>query len=249
MPRFFVPTDNFDGNTVKITGDDAHHIARALRMAKGESITVCDMRGYEHTCVIEDFEDDACVTASIRSSKKSENEPPYSVTLYQAMPKGDKIEYITQKAVELGACRIVPFISERCISRPDEKSARKKTERLSKIAIEAAKQSGRALLPEVCDFISFEEMLSQAADYDMSLFLYEGDGTMPLPKCLKDHRAEKGIPKSIAIVIGSEGGFSQKETERAAAAGYALCGLGKRILRAETASGCVLSCLMYEFEI
>ncbi len=245
MPRFFVPTDNFDSDRVKITGDDARHIARALRMAKGERITVCDMKGYEHLCELEDFEGDACVTARILSSEKSENEPPYSVTLYQAMPKGDKIEYITQKAVELGVSRIVPFISERCISRPDDKSASKKTERLSKIAAEAAKQCGRAVLPELGGFCSFDKVLSDADSYDLKLFLYEGDGTVPLScvlSCVKE-------PRSIAVVIGSEGGFSQKETERAKDAGFTLCGLGRRILRTETASGCVLSCLMYEYEL
>ncbi len=249
MPRFFVPTDNFEENRVRITGEDARHISRALRMARGEQITVCDMRGYEHTCVLEAFEDDVCVIASIISSEKSENEPPYSVTLYQAMPKGDKIEYITQKAVELGAGRIVPFISERCISRPDQKSAQKKVERLSKIAAEAAKQCGRAVLPELCSFTSFEEICSHANDYDLKLFLYEGDGTISLNDVLKSYKTEHGMPHSIAIVIGSEGGFSLKETEKAKEAGFVLCGLGKRILRTETASGCVLSCLMYEYEI
>ncbi len=249
MPRFFVPTDNFDGDKVRITGEDARHISRALRMAKGEQITVCDMKGYEHTCVLEEFIDDVCVTAAIIDSVKSENEPPYNVALYQAMPKGDKIEYITQKAVELGAGKIIPFISERCISRPDQKSAKKKTERLSKIAAEAAKQCGRAVLPEVCDLTSFERMLSDADKYELKLFLYEGDGTIPLSLRLKEFKSAHGTPSSIAIVIGSEGGFSQKETERAMDAGYTLCGLGKRILRTETASGCVLSCLMYEYEI
>ncbi len=249
MPRFFVPTDNFDGNRLKITGDDARHIARALRMAKGETVTVCDMKGYEHTCVLEDFEEDVCVVASILTSEKSENEPPYKVSLYQAMPKGDKIEYITQKAVELGVGRIIPFVSERCISRPDEKSASKKAQRLSKIAAEAAKQCGRAILPEVGELCSFERVLTDTQSYDLKLFLYEGDGTLPLNSVLKSYRSEHGMPHSVAIVIGSEGGFSPKETERAASAGYSLCGLGRRILRTETASGCVLSCLMYEFEI
>ena len=114
MPRFFVPTDNFDGDKVSITGDDARHIARALRMAKGEHITVCDMKGCEYDCILEEFIDDVCVTARILSSEKSENEPPYEVTLYQASPKGDKLEYITQKAVELGVYDIVPFVSDRC---------------------------------------------------------------------------------------------------------------------------------------
>ncbi len=249
MPRFFVPTDNFDNNKVKITGDDARHIARALRMAKGESITVCDMHGYEHTCILDSFTDDTLVMASIVESKKSENEPPYKITLYQAVPKGDKIEYITQKSVELGVFRIVPFVSERCVSRPDEKSANKKVQRLSKIAAEAAKQCGRAVLPEFSSFTSFEGMLSDSKSCQLKLFLYEGDGTIPLNSVLREYRKGNAIPESIAIVIGSEGGFSQKESERAREFGFTLCGLGNRILRTETASGCVLSCIMYEYEI
>jgi len=249
MPRFFVPTDNFDNDTVRITGEDARHIARALRMAKGEHITVCDMKGYEYDCVLEDFDADVCVSAVILKKTKSENEPPYTVTLYQASPKGDKLEYIVQKAVELGACNIVPFISDRCVSRPDEKSARKKAERLSKIAHEAAKQCGRAVLPAVDDYCSFERMLDAAEGAELKLFLYEGDGTEPLPEVLKTQKSESGIPSTVAVIIGSEGGFSLDETRRARERGFTLCGLGKRILRTETASGCVLSCLMYEFEL
>ncbi len=249
MPRFFVPTDNFDGDIVKITGDDARHVSRALRMAKGEHITVCDMKGIEHDCVLEDFEDDVCVTARILSSEKSANEPPYRITLYQASPKGDKLEYIVQKAVELGACEIVPFVSDRCVSRPDEKSAKKKAERLSKIAKEAAKQCGRAILPELGDYCSFDSMLEQGKRAELKLFLYEGDGTLPLCGVLRNISSEGKVPESVAVVIGSEGGFSLEETQRAAECGFILCGLGRRILRTETASGCVLSCLMYEFEM
>lgn len=249
MPRFFVPTDNFEGDTVKITGDDARHISRALRMAKGEHITVCDMKGNEHDCVLEEFTDDVCVTAHILSSEKSENEPPYEVTLYQASPKGDKLEYITQKAVELGVYDIVPFVSDRCVSRPDEKSSAKKAERLTKIAREAAKQCGRAYLPAVNGYCSFKQMLDLAGKNELKLFLYEGDGTIPLREVLSSYKSAHGTPASIAIVIGSEGGFSIEETKLAAERGFVMCGLGKRILRTETASGCVLSCLMYEFEM
>ena len=249
MPRFFVPTDNFENETVRITGDDARHISRALRMARGEHITVCDMKGYEYDCVLEEFCDDVCVVARILSSAKSENEPPYKVTLYQACPKGDKLEYIVQKAVELGVSEIVPFISDRCVSRPDQKSASKKVERLSKIAKEAAKQSGRAALYDVADFCSYEQALRSASEAELKLFFYEGDNTTPLPEVIRAAKKDGRIPENIAIFIGSEGGFSLEETKKASECGFVLCGLGKRILRTETASGCVLSCLMYEYEL
>ena len=148
MPRFFVPSTGFDGDIVRITGDDARHIARALRMAAGETVTVCDMHGTTHTCVLERITDAASV-ARIVASTPSDTEPPYPVTLYQAFPKGDKMDAVVQKAVESGACAVVPFLSERCVSRPDDKSVEKKIARWQRIALEAAKQCGRGIIPEV----------------------------------------------------------------------------------------------------
>ena len=229
MPRFFVPSTGFDGDIVRITGDDARHIARALRMATGETVTVCDMHGTTHTCVLERITDAASV-ARIVASTPSDTEPPYPVTLYQAFPKGDKMDAVVQKAVESGACAVVPFLSERCVSRPDDKSVEKKIARWQRIALEAAKQCGRGIIPEVRRPLSYAQMLEEAASASLPLFCYEGDGT-------------------ASLVIGSEGGFSGDEAAAAAQHGFRMCGLGRRILRCESASGFALACITYAFEL
>lgn len=245
MPRFFVRKDKISDDYISIVGDDAHHIARSLRMAVGENITVCDMQGIEYECEISSFKDDFEVIAKIKSQKASENEPKIFITLYQALPKGDKFDTIIQKAVECGVSKIVPFQSERCIVKIKNEAESKKRERRQKISAEAAKQCGRSVIPEICDPINFNEMISNAKNSDVVLFCYENEGTKPLGTILKDlFASENASPKSIAIVIGSEGGFSVKEAETAKNNGSILTGLGKRILRTETASGFVLSCIV-----
>lgn len=245
MPRFFVRRERITNDKISIIGEDAHHIARSLRMACGEEITVCDMQGIEYTCEISSFDEDREVIADILSQKASENEPNVFVTLYQALPKGDKLDTVIQKAVECGASRIVPFQSERCVVKIKDDAESKKRERRQRIAAEAAKQCGRSVIPEICESVKFNEALAMARDDDMILFCYEGDGTLPLGEILKERFKEKenGV-QSVSIFIGSEGGFSIRESELAKANGAIMTGLGKRILRTETASGFVLACLV-----
>lgn len=245
MPRFFVRQDRIQDGSVSIIGEDAHHIARSLRMAAGEEITVCDMQGNEYKCKISAFNDDKEVIAEILSQKSSENEPQIFITLYQALPKGDKLDTIIQKAVECGASKIVPFQSERCVVKIKNEAEDKKRERRQRISAEAAKQCGRSVIPEVTNSITFKEALIQAQNDDLILFCYEGDGTESLGNILKkSFTAEDTMPKSIAIFIGSEGGFSISEAENAKKCGAVMTGLGKRILRTETASGFILACLV-----
>ena len=246
MPRFFVPSTGFDGDTVRIVGDDARHIARALRMAVGETVTVCDMHGMTHACVLEKITDEAA-TARIVASTPSDTEPPHPITLYQAFPKGDKMDVIVQKAVESGAFAVVPFLSERCVSRPDERSVGKKLERWQRIAHEAAKQCGRGIIPQVRRPLSYVQMLREASAASLPLFCYEGDGTASLRTVLS--AADASRIQSVSLVIGSEGGFSGAEAAAAADAGLCLCGLGRRILRCESASGFALACIAYAFEL
>jgi 16S rRNA (uracil1498-N3)-methyltransferase len=246
MPRFFIRQNQIEENVVKITGDDARHISRSLRMAAGEEITVCDMQGVEYNCVLESFEDDF-VGARILSSKPSENEPLCTVKLFQALPKGDKLDSVIQKAVECGVREIVPFESERCVVRIKNDAEDKKRARRARIAEEAAKQCGRSVIPEVSASVGFDEMLRRASAADVCYFCYEGDGTEPLGKLLSkinEFKCEKGCMPEIAVVIGSEGGFSLAEVEKAKEAGCLLTGLGKRILRTETAPVFVLSSLV-----
>ena len=248
MPRFFIRQNQIDDNKITLVGDDAHHIARSLRMAVGESITVCDMQGNEYDCKISGFDGEAQVFAEIISTAKSDTEPPCKITLFQALSKGDKLDSVIQKAVECGVYRIVPFESERCVVRVKEDAEDRKTERRCRIAAEAAKQCGRSIIPSVERTVDFDTALSMASEAELGLFCYEGDGTRPLGKLLADAAREK-MPESISVVIGSEGGFSLKEARAAAEARMELVGLGKRILRTETAPVFVLACISCATEL
>ena len=244
MPRFFIRQQQIEADTVRILGEDAHHISRSLRMAAGEHITVCDMQSIEYECELTDFLDGE-VRAKILTSKPSQNEPSCYIRLFQALPKGDKLDSIIQKAVECGVGEIIPFESERCIVRIKADAEDKKYQRRNKISESAAKQCGRSSIPEVKHSVGFADMLSLAAESDVCLFCYEGDGTLPLGQILKERfLSGEEPPKSISIIIGSEGGFSQGEAKRCADTGMIMTGLGKRILRTETASGFVLSAIV-----
>ena len=246
MPRFFVSTENIADASVTICGDDAWHIARALRMAVGEHITVCDDAGYERECILEKISDTA-VIAAVQSVRRAEGEMPFRTVLYQALPKGDKMDLIVQKAVEQGAAEIYPFLSERCISRPDEKSLAKKIVRWQRIALEAAKQCGRGVVPTVGGLLTYKQMLAKASEDGLCCFCYEGEDGRSMKAALREATLAEG--DVLSVVVGSEGGFSEREAADAKDAGLVPCGLGKRILRCESASGFALACISYEFEL
>ena len=251
MPRFFIRQQQIDNDIVRLTGDDAHNVARSLRMAVGDPLTVCDMQGNQYECVVESFDGDKAVDARIISSSHADTEPKCKITLFQALPKGDKLDTVIQKAVECGVYEIVPFESERCVVRVKADAEERKTERRCRIAAEAAKQSGRGILPNVSQTVSFDEMLSRASGASVKLFCYEGDGTQPLGKVLSELmiKDQGGEYPDVCVVIGSEGGFSLDEVERAKAAGLVPIGLGKRILRTETAPLFALSCIVFVTEL
>ncbi len=253
MPRFFIESGQVAEGVAALYGQDAHHISRSLRMAKGEEIILCDENKTEYLCRLSDFLPD-CVCAEVLSVRESTAEPPYSATLYQALPKGEKLDMIIQKAVESGVSAITTFESERCIVRiKDAASEEKKTERRRRIAAEAAKQCGRALQVPVNPTVSYTKALADAKEADIPLFCYEGEGTLPLSAVLKQKKAElQAVGKedpTVSIMVGSEGGFSEAEAKAAIAAGMIPVCLGKRILRTETAASFVLACLVYEFEL
>lgn len=249
MPRFFVRQGAIQGKSIILSGEDAHHIARSLRMAVGESLTVCDMQGNEYDCRILSFLDDREVTVEIERTRAPQNEPPCRIRLFQALPKGDKLETVIQKAVECGASEIIPFESERCVVRVKPEAEARKTERRQRIAEEAAKQCGRSALPTVRETVSFSEMLRLSKESELCLFCYEGEGTEPLGQVLRREKdlLEKGC--GISVIIGSEGGFSIPEAEAIRTAGMTAVGLGRRILRTETAPIFILSCLCYATEL
>lgn len=221
-------------------------------MATGEKITVCDMQKREYECLLSEFLPDR-VIADVISERQSDTEPPFFAHLYQALPKGDKLDTVIQKSVECGVGAITTFMSERCIAK-EKGDEENKLRRRNKIALEAAKQSGRGLVPEIGATVSFDRALAEASEADIKLFCYEGDDTRSLRTLLSEEKAKfetsdaSRIP-SVSIIIGSEGGFSLSEVEKAKNSGFIPVGLGKRILRTETAPLFVLGCLCYEFEL
>ncbi len=248
MPRFFIPNSAIgirdDGTkTVRICGEDALHITKSLRMKAGEKLEVCDMGRREYSCIITEVGE--TVFADVTEEKDSDTEPPYTAVLYQALVKGDKFDTVVQKAVECGVTKIIPIITDRCVVRLDKKGAAKKSERWQRIALEAAKQCGRSIVPEIGDLMTFKEAVNDAASADIPLFCYEAERGYTLPSALSD---APNAP-SVSIVIGSEGGFSVSEAQYAAENGMKCVGLGKRILRTETASSFVLACISYKFEL
>lgn len=243
MPRFFVKAENIENETIKIVGDDAFHIARSLRMAVGDEITVSNGEGEEFFSRLTKIRDEEC-ECEVIERRTGSGEPPIHITLFMAYPKGDKLETVIQKAVELGVSRIVPFESSRCIKRPKAEKLDKQLARFSRIAEEAAKQCGRSRLPTVAAPMGFSDMLSAAKEAELALFCYEGeDGTS-----LKAAISGKS-PVTVSVVVGSEGGFSPEEAEAAISAGLTSVSLGKRILRCETAPAFVLSAFSYETEL
>ena len=244
MPKFFVRQEQVKNESVTIFGDDAFHISRALRMAKGEHITVCDMQCNEYDCVLAEFNADN-VVAEIISTRKIDNEPAMKVFLFQALPKGDKLDTVIQKAVECGVYEITPFESERCVVKVKADAEAKKTERRNRISLEAAKQCGRGYVPVVNPTVDFKTAVERACACDLKIFCYEGEEEHSLKTLLQG----RGNAESAAIFIGSEGGFSRDEVEYVLQKGMKPVSLGKRILRTETASSFVLSCIAYETEL
>ncbi|HIS23893.1 MAG TPA: 16S rRNA (uracil(1498)-N(3))-methyltransferase [Candidatus Faeciplasma gallinarum] len=234
MPRFFI-SEPPDGGYAQICGDDARHIGRSLRMRIGDEITVCCDKT-DYSCKILSISDES-VDLEVKSSKPSE-EPSIFLTLFMAMPKLDKLELIAQKATELGACRIVSVLTSRCVSRPDRAQFAKKRERLAKIVLEAAKQSGRGIIPEVSDIISLKECTAEMKKLDLGLVCYEKGG-LPLD------RFSYPAGSHIGLLVGSEGGFEEDEIRLCRENGINAVWLGQRILRCETAPIAAISIIMH----
>lgn len=239
MPRFFVDKKQISGEFINIIGDDVKHIKKVLRLREGEEIEVCDGEGEDFECKIESLSDDV-VKALIINRFPNTAEAPIELCVYQGMPKNDKMDYIVQKCVELGICKIVPVITKRAVSIP--RDAEKKTARWQRIADEAAKQCGRGILPKVENTMSFSDAIKAMSDESaLSLMPYECEKEGSLSKLLKNTDKKK-----INVFIGPEGGFDESEVEKARSAGIATVTLGPRILRTETAPLAVCSAIMYE---
>lgn len=238
MARFFANAQELNGDFLVLTGENAEH-AKVLRLKIGEEVTVCDGQGKECLCTVSDVSPGQ-ISLVVKSSNVSASEAKVTATVYMAFSKGDKFEHVIQKATELGAYEIVAFPSARCVSRPDEKSLKKKVERWQKIATSAAEQSGRGRIPQVIVLDSYQAALERASQSDVAILFYENEQAQTLRMALNDNDF-----KSISFLTGPEGGLEPKEVEQAVASGLLVCTLGKRILRCETAPLCALSAIMY----
>ena len=239
MTRFFVEPEELQPDFLVLTGENAQH-AKVLRLKNGEQVLVCDGQGNECVCTVSDVSPGQ-IGLVVNKRQDSETEARVRVSVYMAFPKADKLEHVIQKATELGAFEIVAFPSSRCVSKPDDKSLKKKLERWQKIASSAAEQSGRGRIPEVLVLPSYKAALDRAAKADKALLFYENEQATTLRMAL-----ESGSYETVSLLTGPEGGLEEKEVAQAAEAGLRVCTLGKRILLCETAPLCALSAVMYD---
>ena len=235
MQRFFVEPYQVleEEHRITLTGPDLNHMKNVLRMRIGEDVWISDGSEKEYHCTIEEFQEDSAVL-HILDAQESQYELPSRIYLFQGLPKGDKMELIIQKAVELGAVRVVPFFSRYCVGAP--KKEEQKNLRYNRIAFEAAKQSGRGVVPQVELPVTYKQMLADAACNDAAFFCYEAGGEPLLSRL--------GGAETIGLITGSEGGFSPEEAAAAREAGCVQIGLGPRILRCETAPLAALAAVM-----
>jgi len=244
MHRFFADPERIGEKEIILTGPDVNHIRNVLRMRAGEEVLISDGQGRDYHCTLETISEDS-VTARICWVLQGNAELPSRITLFQGLPKSDKMEFIIQKCVELGVSRIVPVDTKRTVVKLDAKKEQSKLKRWAGISESAAKQSGRGVIPEVAGVKSFAEAVKEAEGLDACLIPYELAEDMT-------HTREVLISirpgMSVGIFIGPEGGFEESEVEKAMAAGAQAITLGRRILRTETAGMAVLAMLTYLLE-
>ncbi len=238
MRRFFCESITTD--TAAITGDDAHHISRVLRMKTGDALSLCDGAGNEYDAVITSVSPEA-VFCTLGERRASEAESPVKVTLFQCLPKTGKMELIVQKCTELGVFAVVPVTSARCVVVPN-KDYDKKRERYNRVALEAAKQSRRGMIPSVLPLIELKKIDVKA--FDLFLIAYEDETTVSLKQALRSAKQ----PATIALLVGPEGGLEESEVALLTKAGAVSVSLGRRILRTETAGMAMLAQTLYEVE-
>lgn len=251
MYHFFVEPSQISGKSVIITGEDVNHIKNVLRLKPGEEISVSNgMDGRDYRCGITEISENE-VFCELRFIKEDSVELPSKVYLFQGLPKGDKMELIIQKTVELGVHEIIPVAMKRCVVKLDDKKAKAKTARWQAVSEAAAKQSKRAVVPRVHSVIGYQEALEYAADMDVKLVPYEMAGSLDGTGGMAGTRKIIGSLKpgqTIALFIGPEGGFDGQEINDAIACGMQAMTLGRRILRTETAGMAVMAWVMYQLE-
>lgn len=239
MIRFFVDPAQLNDDFVVLTGENANH-AKVLRIKTGDQAVLCDGQGNECICTVSDVTTGQ-VCLVVNSREASSTEAKVRASVYMAFAKGDKLEHVIQKATELGAYEIVAFPTNRCVSKPDQKSLGKKLERWQKIAVSAAQQCGRGVVPSVIALDSYAEAIERAKKADVAILFYENERATTLRAVLNEKTYN-----SVSLLTGPEGGLEQEEVSRAMEAGLHVCTLGNRILRCETAPLCALSAVMYD---
>jgi 16S rRNA (uracil1498-N3)-methyltransferase len=244
MHRFFADPSQIREKDIILTGTDVNHIRNVLRMRSGQEVLISDGQGADYRCQLNEIGEDA-VTASIMWRLDGNAELPSRITLFQGLPKGDKMEFIIQKCVELGAVKIVPVQTRRTVVKLDARKEQARRKRWMGISESAAKQSGRGIVPEIARVMDFSEALEEARHLDVCLIPYE------LARGIEHTREVCTAIKpgqSVGIFIGPEGGFEEDEVSKAMKAGAVPVTLGKRILRTETAGMALISVLAYLLE-
>lgn len=249
MHHFFVEKENFTDGRVCISGEDYNHAVNVLRLNTGERVLISDHNGQDFICLVEEREEtdrEFLLWLKIEKEAEENHELPAKVVLFQCLPKSDKLEFIIQKAVELGVSSIVPVASKNCVVKLDDKKTGSKLKRWRTIAESAAKQSLRSVVPAIHEPVSFKEAVGLMEDYDVRLIPYENEkGIDSICEAIVNF-----VPgRSIAVIIGPEGGFDRLEVSMAERHGIMPVSLGKRILRTETAAISILSLIMIRLEI
>ncbi len=240
MARFFVPKADIRGNRGVITGAELQHLRRVLRLAPGDPITFFDDAGSEYDAVIDSFNSSSAAIEIVRSYK-ARRESSLDLTLALGVTKGEKMDFVVEKATELGVQAIVPFVSNYTVTKLDERKIAARAERWQKIALSAAKQSGRTQIPKMLALCRLRELVAQPFSATLKLCFWEKEAG----QSLRHLRDDRGAAKSLLIAIGPEGGFSAEETALASAHGFHFVRLGRRILRAETAAVTAISLVQF----
>ncbi|WP_214795713.1 MULTISPECIES: 16S rRNA (uracil(1498)-N(3))-methyltransferase [unclassified Exiguobacterium] len=247
MQRYFLTPEAFTGDAVALPSDIVHHIGTVLRQGAGYEMVLLDGAGNEYACVVTSLEKKSGV-AKVLSSRRSETELPIDVTLAYALPKGDKVELVAQKATELGIHHLLLFESSRSVAKWDAKKVPKKVERIEKIMQEAAEQSYRAVVP-TCTFLTSKQLSQQFEQYDEVIIAYEESAKEGEQSALAKTLNRLNPKQRLLVITGPEGGFDSGEVTQWVEAGATACAFGPRILRSETAPLYALSAISYALEL
>ena len=248
MPKFFVAENQINNNKITIIGNDVNHIKNVLRQKSGDKITICDIsKEQDYLCEIDKIEEKS-IGCNIIEKLENNTESNVKVTIFQGLPKADKMELVIQKSVELGVYDITPLQMKRCVVKLNEKDKAKKIQRWQKISEVAAKQCGRNIIPKINNIVNVKEVCNLCNEYDIVLIAYENEKENTLKKELKNLKKLDKEEIKVAVIIGPEGGIAPEEIKMFEENGAKIITLGNRILRTETVALSVLSIIMYELE-